>query len=504
MKQVSRFSSAALAALLLVGGCAVGPDFRSPAPPEVSGYTADSLPEQTASAANSSGAAQKFLPYAIVAADWWTSFRAPDLNNLVEAALAKNPDLQAAAASLRAARENLAAGEGAEYPSLDGTVGASREKISGASAYAPGSTIPSFSLYTTGVSVSYPLDLFGGTQRTIEELAATAEGKRYALEAARLTLAGNVVTGAVQEAGLRAQIKATQEIIATQEKQRDLLKRQLDLGAVTKAALLAEDADLAATKATLPALNKQLTQTRHLLAALAGRFPSEKMEAAFTLDHLHLPEDLPLSIPSKLVAQRPDIKEVESQMHAASAAIGVAEAARYPQITLSGNYGLDAVQIGQLFGPGAAAWSVGGSLLQPLFHGGELEHNQRAAEALFDETAARYKSTVLSAFQNVADALRALESDAETLKARAESEHVAADSLALAETQFKAGSVSYLTLLNAQQTWQQAKIGLVQAEAQRFADTAALYVALGGGWNDIATPLDPDQATNTLKTEIKS
>jgi NodT family efflux transporter outer membrane factor (OMF) lipoprotein len=483
MPPFARLTRTALTALLLAG-CAVGPDFKAPAPPVAEGFTPDPVAPQTVFSEGLGGGVQHFDANRPVATDWWRAFGSPALDDLITAAFAKNPNLEAAKAAFRAAEETRAAGEGAYYPSLSGSVTTMREKTSGVSAGVPGTSLTSFSLYNTGVTVSYPLDVFGGTRRKVEELTAQAESERLALEAARLTLAGNIATAAIQEAGLRAQIDATKEIIATEEKQRDLLKRQLELGAVTKAALLAEEATLAATRAGLPSLYMQLAQNRHLLATLAGEVPSAKVEATFELGHLHLPEALPLTIPSKLVAQRPDIKAVEAQLHAASAAIGVAEAARYPQITLSGSFGLDALQIAQLFNTGAAAWSIGGSLVQPLFEGGALEHKQRAAEAGYDETLATYKGTVLSAFKEVANVLRALESDAETLRARHEAVRVAKESLDLAQEQFKAGSVSYLTLLNAEQTWQQARIALTQAQTQRFADTATLFVALGGGFSD--------------------
>ena len=478
-----------LIAISLQAGCAVGPDFETPAAPNVKAYDPQGLPEKTVEADSTNGVSQKFAPGANIPAEWWTLFLSEPLNKLITKALAANPDLQAAEAALRQAQENLYAGEGAFFPGVDGKLGATRQKIS-SSALGGGSVgsggsggrIPAFTLYNASVDVSYPLDVFGGIRREVEGLEAQKDAQRYELEAATITLTANVATAAIQEASLRAQIAATKEIIDDEKKQLDLLKQQFEAGAVAKAAVLAQQATLAQTLATLPALDKQLAQTRHQLTALAGQLPSEELEATFELSQLHLPETLPLSLPSQLVEQRPDIQAATAQLHAASAAIGVATANMLPQITLTGSYGISASSLASLFSPGTAVWSFGAGLLQPLFHGGELLHKKRASEAAFDQAAAQYRSTVVTAFQNVADSLRALESDAEALKAQVAAERAAADSLNLTREQYKAGAISYLSLLTAEQALELAKIARVQAEARRFADTAALFLALGGGW----------------------
>jgi NodT family efflux transporter outer membrane factor (OMF) lipoprotein len=481
--------AAAWAAATLVAGCAVGPNFRRPAAPEVDGYTREPLPAQTASAETPGGAAQRFVPGQDIPGQWWTLFRSPQLNALIEQALKANPDLQAAQAALREAKENVYAQRGALFPAVDATASASRQKSSIASA-TPSSI---YNLYNASVSVSYTLDLFGGTRRRVEALAAQAEDQRFQLEAAYLTLTSNMVTAAVQEASLRAQIAATQDIIKIQSEQLDVLQRQFELGAVSRAAVLAQQATLAQTQATLPPLEKQLAQVRNQLTALAGRFPSQDGGETFDLPSLQLPQDLPLSLPSQLVEQRPDVRSAEARLHEANAEIGVATANMLPQLTLSADLGSAALEAGKLFSAGTAVWSIASSLTQPIFQGGTLLHKKRAAVAAHDQAAAQYRSTVLSAFQDVANALRALQSDADALKTQVAAERSAADSLAITQRQFQLGAVSYLSLLDAQRTYQQARIALVQAQATRYADTAALFQALGGGWwnrSDVAADGD--------------
>lgn len=475
--------AAFLAALLT--GCAVGPDFEHPAKPDVTSYDSDALPPQTdatqGAADASSGNAQKFALSCDIPQEWWQLFHSQPLNNLVEQALKSNPDLAAQQAALRAAEEEVEAGEGSLFPTVSGDLGSSRQKTAGA---AYGGDFPGaiYTLHNASVSVAYGLDLFGGVRRQIEELEAQADYQRFELEAARLTLTANVVTTAVQEASLRGQIAATQKIVEDEQKQFDLLQRQLEMGGVAKSAVLAQKATLEETRASLPPLEKQLAQTRHELSALVGQFPSEKLGAQFDLASLDLPGTLPVSLPSQLVDRRPDIEAADAYLHSASAAIGVAVANRLPQITLSADIGDEANTLSKLFSPGTGIWAMGFSASQTIFDFGTLEHEEGAARAQFDQAAAIYRKTVLAAFQNVADTLRALQSDATALKTQTTAEHAAADSLKLAEAQFHDGAISYLALLDAERTEQQARVTEVQAEALRYADTAALFEALGGGW----------------------
>ena len=471
--------AAALAALLLAS-CAVGPDFKRPAAPAVSGYTPEKQAPATISAAVKGGEAQRFVAGMDIPGQWWTLFHSPSLDALIKEALQSNPSLEAAQATLRQAQENVLAQRGVLFPSVSGNLSTTREKISGAAFGNPKSS-SIFTLTTGSLSLSYALDVFGGARRELESTEAQAEFQRYQLEAAYLTLTSNVVAAAVQEASLRAQIAATQEIIEAETQQLDVLQRQFNLGGASRAAVLAQQATLNATQATLPTLEKQLAQQRVLLTALAGRLPSEEISQSFDLAALDLPQELPLSLPSRLVEQRPDIQAAQATLHQASAQIGVATAAMLPQITLSASYGNTVTDAGQLLsGPGI--WSIGAGLVQPIFKGGQLLHEKRAAEAAYDAAAAQYRNTVISAFQDVADALRALQSDAAALAAQLAAERSAADSLAISRTQYQAGAINYSTLLNAETTYQQAHINRVIAQAARFADTAALFQALGGGW----------------------
>ncbi|HKT19673.1 MAG TPA: efflux transporter outer membrane subunit [Stellaceae bacterium] len=470
----------AVAPLLLLAACAVGPDFKRPAAPAVSGYTPEKETPATESAKVAGGEAQSFVADKDIPGQWWTLFHSPPLDELIKEALKSNPSLEAAQATLREAQENVLAQRGVLFPAVNGNFSTTREKFSGASFGNP-NTSAIFTLTSASLSVSYALDVWGGARRELESTEAQAEFQRYQLEAAYLTLTSNVVTAAIQEASLRAQIAATQEIIDAETQQLDVLQRQFNLGGASRAAVLAQQATLNATQATLPNLEKQLAQQRVLLTALAGRFPSQEIGQTFDLAKLELPQELPLSLPSRLVEQRPDIQAAQATLHQASAQVGVATAAMLPQITLNGSFGNAVVDLGKLFS-GTGVWSIGGSLVQPIFHGGQLLHEKRAAEAAYDAAAAQYRNTVITAFQNVADALRALQSDASALAAQLAAERSADDSLAISRTQYQAGAINYSTLLNAETTYQQAHINRVVAQATRYSDTAALFQALGGGW----------------------
>jgi NodT family efflux transporter outer membrane factor (OMF) lipoprotein len=337
-------------------------------------------------------------------------------------------------------------------------------------------------LYNASVNVSYALDVFGSTRRQVESAQAAVDAQRYQVEAVYLTLTGNVVTTAIREASLRAQLQATREVLKAQQQQLDVIEKQFGTGAIPKSTVLQQRTQVAQTLAILPPIEKSLAQTRHQLAVYAGRLPSEAGLPEFDLASLTLPSNLPLSLPSELARQRPDVRASEELLHQASAQIGVATANLYPQFQLTGTYGSTATRARDLFSTATNFWSVGAALTQPIFNGGSLRAQQRASVAAFDAAAAQYRSTVLGAFQNVADALRALEFDATTLEAQANAEALARQSLDLTTQQFRAGAVSFVTLLTAQQAWLQTHTALVQAQAARYADTAALFQALGGGW----------------------
>ncbi len=485
----------ALAGLVALGlaGCELGPDYQRPAPPQAAGYTAEPL-AATASTNAVGGEAQRFVMGQDIPGQWWTLFRSPQLDALIRQALAANPSLRSAQAALRQARELAQAGEGALYPSVGVGSNVTREKIPG---FEVGAPVPSEVLsYTTAtVQVSYSPDVFGGTRRQIESLEAQTDYAKFQLEATYLTLTANLVNAAVQEASLRAQIAATRDIIADETKELDVLQHQFELGGTPKAAVIAQEATLAQVRANLPPLQKALAQQRDLIAALAGRLPADPPAETFTLASLHLPAELPVSLPSKLVEQRPDVRAIEAQLHAASAQIGVAQAARFPQFPITADIGKAALGY-SLFGPGSTAAELVVGTTAPIFSGGALEHQQRAAEANYDKVDGQYRNTVLGAFQNAADSLRALQSDADALRAQVAATRSAADSLDITRRQFELGGTNYVAVLDAQRTYQQARIGLVQAAAERYADTAALFQALGGGWwnrSDVAAAADSAQ-----------
>jgi NodT family efflux transporter outer membrane factor (OMF) lipoprotein len=483
-------AAATIIVFLSLAGCAVGPDFKRPDAPAVRSYTEGTLPTETVSAPGTGGSTQRFIEGGDIPAQWWTLFHSETINALIVRGLENSPTLEAAKATLRVAQESWRARYGSRFPAVDAGFSASRQKISAASIGSRQDVSP-FDLFNASVNVTYMLDLFGGLTRQLEALQSQVDYQRYQLEAAHLALTSNIVTTALQEASLRSAIRASQEILAAQERQLSITEGQFRLGGVSGTEVLAQRTLVAQTRATIPPLEKQLAQTRHLLAVLVGSFPGEAPFPEIDLDAMTLPEELPVSLPSSLVHQRPDILASEALLHEASAQIGVATANLYPQITLSAGLGLEASTFGSLFNSSAGIWNFGGGLLQPLFHGGQLTARRRAAIAAFDQARAQYRETVLFAFQNVADVLRALEFDARTLSAQKEAESAARGTLDLTREQHRMGSVSYLALLIAERQYQTAWIGLVRAQATRFADTAALFQALGGGWWNSRPEIEP-------------
>ena len=469
------------AAVFLVA-CAVGPDYRAPEAPTAGAYTEKPQPERTESAPVQGGDAQRVQVGAKIAADWWTVFGSPELDALIRAALAGQPTLAAAKAALRQAEENVNAQYAVLYPSVDANLAARRQRISGASFGNPSIPPTTFNLYNASVNVTYAIDVAGGARRELEALRAGVDFQRFQVEAAYLALTANVATTAFREASLREQIRATREISEAQDAQLGLAEKQFALGAISGSDLLGQRAQAAQTRATLPPLEKALGQTRNQLAVLLGKLPADANLPELEFSNFRLPGDLPLSVPSDLLRQRPDVRQAEAILHQTNARIGVAEALMFPQVTLTGSYGTAALNSGDLFNPGTQIWNIGANLLQPIFHAGQLAAQKRGAEAAYDQAFAQYRLAVLTAFQDVADVLLALEYDARTLKAQAEAEAAARESLEVTREQLKVGGANYLALLNAQRQYNIAKAALVQAQAARYADTAALFQALGGGW----------------------
>jgi NodT family efflux transporter outer membrane factor (OMF) lipoprotein len=460
-------------------GCVAGPDFKSPVAPSSVGnkYTPETLPSTTEVVPGSDSISQHIAYGEKLPAQWWTLFHSEALDQLIRSALQQNPTFSAAQATLRQAKESFNAESGSlMFPSVSAQAGATREQ---AQLY---SATPSvLNLYNASVNISYNLDVFGASHRQLESMLAVVDYQHFELEAAYQMLASNVVTTAIREALMRAQLQATQSILDAQQKQLAVIEKQLSLGAVTRSVELLQRTLVAQTEALLPPLEKSLVQTRHQLAVYVGKLPGESGLPEFQLDNLQLPPDLPVSLPSSLVRQRPDIRASEALLHQASALIGVAAANQYPQFNLTGSYTYQNIQLGSV-SASSPLWSLGAGLTQPIFNAGALKAKRRAAEAAYDQAEAEYRWTVLTAFQNVADNLRAIDSDAATYKAQANAESLARESMELSQSQYQLGAVSFLTVLDTQRSYQQAHINLVTAQAARLTDTAALFVALGGGW----------------------
>ena len=488
---------APLAALLALGAstlgaCMMGPDFRSPDPPRTGRYLAEDQPAELGAASIPGGEAQRIIQGLDIPGQWWTVFRSRPLDDLIQRSLTANPDIHAAAAGLRAAQFTARAQRATLFPTVQAGLSAAQNTTSGFLSAATSSGDFVYGLFTMGLTISYTLDLFGANRRATESLEALAEAQCFQLEAAYLSLASNVVAAAILEASLRAQIDATQRIVAAQRETLDILQRQLGLGAISGADVAQQEAALAQAVATLPPLQKALAQQRNLLATLTGRLPSTAVAERFELSDITLPPDLPLSLPSRLVEQRPDIRAAEANLHSASAQVGVAIANQFPQITLSAGFNTTGGAVDQLFLPGLAGTTVGGSILQTVLDGGALSAKKKAAQAMLEQADAQYRSTVLTAFRNVADTLRALEYDAVALQATVAAERAAQTSFTIARRRLELGDTTYVIVLVAELTYQQALLARVQAQANRFTDTAALFQALGGGWwnrdDDISNP----------------
>lgn len=473
---------AVLLAAAMLAGCAVGPDFKKPAVPQASGYTPNALPATSGVMNVAGGEPQRFLEGADIPGEWWNLFHSEALKNLIERSLTNNPSLKAAQAALTVARETVLVQKGAFLPSLTAGFTAARQKTSSELSPTPNSGALNFSLYTPQVNVSYAPDVFGLNRRTVESLQAQEEQARFALLATHITLSANVAAAAVQEAALRGQIDATRQLLRINTNLLQVLRNQFARGYVSRLDVVAQESQLAQVAATLPPLLKQLAQQRDLLAVLSGGYPNQELAERFELSDLQLPRELPVSLPSQLVAQRPDVRQAEENLRGASAQIGIAVANRLPNLMLSADAGSMALTAGQMFAGGTGFWTLAGGVTQPIFQGGALLHKERAARAGYAQAAEQYRATVLAAFQNVADTLNALEQDASALNAAATAERAAKVTLDLATQQWKSGYANYLAVLSAEQSYQQAMINLVQAQANRQADTVALFQALGGGW----------------------
>jgi NodT family efflux transporter outer membrane factor (OMF) lipoprotein len=473
-----------LALSLAAAGCVVGPNFQRPEQPTVGGY----LPpgQQEPPPPNSTEAAQSFALGQKIPALWWGLFHSPRLDATVAQAIAANYTLVAAKATLAEAQELIVEARAAFYPQV--ALGASGRRGN----IAPGGAVSN--LYSLGPSVSYSLDAFGGTRRRVEQETALAENQRYQLAAAYLTLTGGVVTEAITIASTRLEISTAEDLIQNDQKNLDLTQREFDAGKVAKTDVLTAAAQLEADRTQVPPLRQQLSVARHALSVLLGKPTGDAAPPEFTVDELTLPQELPVSLPSELVRQRPDILAAEAQLHADSAAVGVAISQMYPSITLSASLLQEAFSLASLFNSGSRDWSAGGAVNQTLYSGGSLTAQKRAAIDVYNAQLATYQQTVLQAFQQVADALTALQHDAELLAVAHRAVDIAFDSLKLQRSSYAAGKTSALQLISAENTYSVARLAYVRAVGQRLSDTAQLFVAVGGGWwdaGDLAAPAAP-------------
>jgi NodT family efflux transporter outer membrane factor (OMF) lipoprotein len=493
-----------VAVAALASSCAVGPNFHQPQAPAGAGYSPQPLPEASSSTDIHGGEAQHFIAGRDIPFEWWQLFQCPALNSLIDKAFKANPTIAAAQAALAQAQELVYAQQGFYYPSVGATYQAERHKIAGnltndqapgvqgngdnllAPLQTPGVAPYTAPLYynfqTAELTVGFVPDVFGSNRRQVESLAAQTAVQRFALEATYITLASNVAAAAIQEASVRAQIRATREIIAADEKALQILRDQFRLGLAMRIDVAAQETVLAQAKATLPPLLLEFEQTRDLIRALVGHLPNNDVPETFEIDALQLPPEMPLSLPAKIIEQRPDVRAAEEQLHAANAQVGVAVAAMLPQFSITGSYGGNADQFSWMFRHGGPFWNLVGDVTQPIFQGGTLLHRKRAAQDALKQAAAQYQSAVITAYQNVADTLHASLSDADTLAAQVDAEKAAKVTYDLTRRQMETGYVNYLILLSAETAYQQALLNRVQAQATRYGDSVALFQALGGGW----------------------
>jgi len=470
--------SGAMAAL---SACAVGPDFHRPLPPSTDQYTPAEQPEQTVSVEGHGGTAQHFVSGMDAPSRWWELFRCAALNELVDGALTNSPTVLQAQARLRAAQADLTAqGRAVLYPAVDAQLGVTREKVDPAAfGIANVPSAPAFTLYNTQVNVSYTLDLFGAKRRSIEGAAAGTEYQEYETQATRLTLAANIVSAAIRQADLQAQIDSTQAILNTETLQLGISEERYRVGGIALEDLENSRAQVAQLRASLPPLIAERQQVDHQLAVYTGKPPAQAAVPRFRLEDLQLPVEVPLALPSELVQKRPDVRASEALWHEAAANVGVATANLFPHLSISGSAGSERTRASEIV-DGFNVWSIGATLMQPIFHAGELRAKKRSATASYEAAAYTYEQTVLESLQQVADTLRVLEADAATLQERSRQADSAAATSAIAQQRYGFGGISRMSLLDAQRQKLQADLDRQRAEAQRYMDTAALLHALNG------------------------
>lgn len=465
----------------ILAGCAAGPDFKRPDPPHADHYTAQPLNLERKDQGDT--AQQAILGEQLDQA-WWQLFQSDVLNGVVKRALAQNRAIVAAGYTLAQAQELAAAQAGTLYPQVGMTAGVGREKY-GAEFLGTSPKPPPFTYFAIGPTISYSLDYTGGAARSVEQQYAWANYQRQQLKAAYLAVTGNAVMQSLRIASLRAQIATVQTLLDQDRENLKLVHEAFDAGSVSRLDIVSADSQLASDAALLPPLRQELSVARHALAIVLGQAPAEGVLPELDLAQLALPRHLPVSLPSELAHRRPDILAAEAQLHAATAAVGIATSNLYPHIDLSASFGQQSTVIGQLFASGSNAWSLAGGFVAPIFDGGTLRAERRAAVDAMQASAAKYQQTVLTAFGQVADSLQALDHDTEALEAQTNAQQAACDNLDLTRKSYREGNIGVLQVLDAEWRYQQASLAYVRIRAQRYMDTAQLFLALGGSGPEV-------------------
>ena len=475
--QINSIAVLSLSLCALMSGCTVGPDYKRPT---ISTPTALSeLPNKPLS--DNQHYAQTFIDQDI-STGWWEAFHSEALNGLIQQALKNNPSIEIAQANLKQAIESVKVQQAAYFPTVTADFNPTRQKVAGQLASPMASNSYIYNLHTAQLNASYTLDLWGANKRQIESLKAQEEASRYSTEVTYLTLVSNVVNAAIQEAVLREQIRITQTMIERQHQLTKIILKARALGQMSEADVATQQSAEANVEASLPPLQKQLAIQRDLIKALVGSYPSDHLDAEFTLDRLNLPEQLPQVVPSSLLERRPDIRVSEAMMQSASSNIGVAKANRLPNISLSAGIGSSAEKLSHLFASTTEFWSLAANLTQPIFDSGALKHKENLAKSAYEATVAQYKSTVISAFQNVGDVLQSIQNDQQGYDLVLNAASKNKKSFDLAQKQYKFGDISRVTLLPIEQNYLQSQLAVAQAQGNRLQDSAALFQALGGGW----------------------
>ncbi len=479
MLSSKKYTACICIAIALLSACAVGPDFVSPESPENAAYTRESLLGKSFTV---EGKSQTLSLGSIADSRWWAMFNANSVNDIVELALKRNPSLQASEASLKQSQDVLRAGYGIFFPQVSAGLGATR--VSAAPMQLGSSASGSvFNLLTASASVSYVLDVFGGERRQVEALRAQVDFQKYSTVAAYLMLSANVVNTSIARAAYLEEITATEELITLEKEQLKVARAQVAGGTAAYATVLSIESLISSNEASIAPLRQRVSQAEHLLAALEGVDPGHVSLPQISLENLALPSNIPVSVPSELIKNRPDILAAQAQMHIASANIGVATANMFPSVSLNASYGVASNTFSNLSGPSQEFWSAGPGISIPIFKGGSLYYARQAALDAYEQAQFNYKQTVLSAFSQVADCLTALEHDAQSLQGQLNAKTSGGEALKLQQISYNAGLIDYLSVLVADVQYHQASIAYLQALAQRYQDTVALYVAMGGGWS---------------------